>query len=410
MSIYGELNPEPEHRTQFAFKGKREQIVKVNIPNIGYSNQHIDVEIPAGSRDQIIVPDTLKITFNLEVESKGKTRSVVNNVGRALVKKKVLMLGSKEIDTVNQSYIFDTYKDLYLSKQEREEKLLQGIQSATGLKARVGATKADGTALTLTKEENAIKKTVSNRFSIPLDFDFCKHPTYPYGLREGLIARLELNSAEKILLASGDTAATYKISNIALEYDAIFDLDYAAMFENLYSETSIPYTVVHHQALSKKNENWKIDINNLSVRSLQGLLLLLVDKQSDFANENEKFYNPSIKKILTTINGIPHQLYPGGVLSCDIFPEAKKYFYKPDSYVTWGEFLTTKFGLWIDVRSSNDNRLHGSGRTVERSGILLQIERAADASDGDLVCYFFSLEDAVAHLNTSSGEILTIEK
>ena len=78
--------------------------------------------------------------------------------------------------------------------------------------------------------------------------------------------------------------------------------------------------------------------------------------------------------------------------------------------MTWSEFLTTKFGLWIDVRSSNDNQLHGSGRTVERSGILLQIEHAADASDGDLVCYIFSLEDAVAHLNTDGGEILTIEK
>ena len=348
MSIYGELNPETEHRTQFEFKGKREHIVKVNIPNIGYPNQHIDVEIPAGSRDQIIVPDTLKITFNQEVESKDKIRSAVNNVGRALVKKKILMLGSKEIDTVNQSYIYDTYKELYLSKQEREEKLFRGIQSPTGLKARVGATKADGTALTVTKEENAIKKTVSNRFSIPLDFDFFKHPTYPYGLREDLIVRLELNSAEKILLASGDTGATYKISDIALEYNAIFDLDYAAMFENLYSETLIPYTkvtVVHHQALSKKNENWKIDINNLNVRSLQTLLLLFVDKQNDFANENEKFYNPSIKKILTTINGIPHQLYPGGVLSRDISPEVKMYFYKPDSDVTWGEFLTTKFGL-----------------------------------------------------------------
>ena len=146
------------------------------------------------------------------------------------------------------------------------------------------------------------------------------------------------------------------------------------------------------------------------MRSLQGLLLLFVDKQNDFANGNEKFYNPSIKKILTTINGIPHQLYPSGLLSRDIFPKAKKYFYKPDSDVTWDGFLTTKFGLWIDVRSSNDNRLHGSERTVERSGILLQIERAADASDGDLVCYVFLLENAVAHLNTSSGEILAIEK
>ena len=28
---------------------------------------------------------------------------------------------------------------------------------------------------------------------------------------------------------------------------------------------------------------------------------------------------------------------------------------------------------------------------MERSEILLQIERAADVSDGDLVCYIFSL-------------------
>ena len=106
---------------------------------------------------------------------------------------------------------------------------------------------------------------------------------------------------------------------------------------------------------------------------------------------------------------MPHQLYPGGLLSRDIFLEAKKYFYKLDSDVTWSEFLTTKFGLLIDLRSSNHNQLHGSGRTVEK-GILLQIERAAGASHGDLVYYVFSLKDAVAHLNTSSGEILTIKK
>ena len=57
-------------------------------------------------------------------------------------KKKVLLLGSKDIDTINNSDIYDTYKDLYLSEKEREEKLLQGIQSANGLKARVGAKKS----------------------------------------------------------------------------------------------------------------------------------------------------------------------------------------------------------------------------------------------------------------------------
>ena len=139
MSVYGELDPMIEHRTQFAFKGKREHIAKVNMPNIAYPNQHIDIEIPHGSRDHEIIPDTIKITFNLDIKSTDKAHSVVNNVGRTLVKKKVLIIGSKEIDTINNPDIYDTYKDLYLSKKEREKMLLQSIQSVNWLKARLGA-------------------------------------------------------------------------------------------------------------------------------------------------------------------------------------------------------------------------------------------------------------------------------
>ena len=102
------------------------------MPNIAYPKQHIDIEMLHGSRDHVIIPDTVKITFNLDITSTDKARSVVNNIGRALAKKKVLMLGSKDIGTNNNSDIYDTYKDLYLSEKEREEKLLQGIQSAMG--------------------------------------------------------------------------------------------------------------------------------------------------------------------------------------------------------------------------------------------------------------------------------------
>ena len=59
----------------------------------------------------------------------------MNNVGRTLVKKTVLMLDSKDIDTIHNSVIYDIYKDLYMSKKEHEEKLIQGIQPANVLKA-----------------------------------------------------------------------------------------------------------------------------------------------------------------------------------------------------------------------------------------------------------------------------------
>ena len=71
---------------------------------------------------------------------------------------------------------------------------------------------------------------------------------------------------------------------------------------------------------------------------------------------------------------MPHQLYASGLQARDFYPELKKYFYeKKHSNVTWKEFLTTKLRLWIDTWSSIDNTLHGSGRVVENSGILLEL-------------------------------------
>ena len=62
-----------------------------------------------------------------------------------------------------------------------------------------------------------------------------------------------------------------------------------------------------------------------------------------------------------------------------------------------GRFSDEK--IWVMERhtSITDNTLHGSGRAVEKSGILLQIEKAPEASNGDLTCYVFSLKDAVPH-------------
>ena len=78
----------------------------------------------------------------------------------------------------------------------------------------MGAKKADGTALTVTTQENAIKKTLDKRFTIPLDFNFFKHPLYPYGLNEPLFIRIELNSAKNVLLCTEDINAIYKTEDI----------------------------------------------------------------------------------------------------------------------------------------------------------------------------------------------------
>ena len=128
----------------------------------------------------------------------------------------------------------------------------------------MGAKKSDGTALTLTTQENVIKKTYGKRFAIPLDFDFFKHPIYPYGLKEDLTITIKLNFAKEVILYTGDTNAVYKISDIILEYDATFDDLYATCIGKMYIRgMSIPCTKVtsiRYQALSKKTLSGRLTL------------------------------------------------------------------------------------------------------------------------------------------------------
>ena len=117
--------------------------------------------------------------------------------------------------------------------------------------------KTNGTVLTVTTQENAIKKTFDKRFAILLDFDFFKCPVYPYRVKEDLIVRLELNSSGNVILCNGDTLAKYRLSDNSLEYGAISDEPYATTIGGTHTKTtSIPYTKVtsiHYQTLFKKD-------------------------------------------------------------------------------------------------------------------------------------------------------------
>ena len=80
---------------------------------------------------------------------------------------------------------------------------------------------------------------------------------YPYGLKEDFIVRPELNSSEKVTLCTEDTSATYKLSDISLEYDVIFEEPYATTIGLIYAGTTlVPYTKVtsiHYQKKKKKH-------------------------------------------------------------------------------------------------------------------------------------------------------------
>ena len=409
-STYGELDMKGERRIQWAFKGKRAHMVMTNTPATGHPNTTISIEIPRGAPEHVIVPGSLRVTFDLNLTSAKKGRSIVNNVGRALVATKELQAGSKTLEQINNAYIYDVYQDLFIPEvKSKKYRLLKGIQNEPGRKARVGATKDDGTALTVTKEENAIAKTWSNKFCIPLDFEFFNQPIYPYGLEDKLVVRLTLNSAENVILVAGDAKASYTISDICLEYDVINDKAYGeALYEQHREGTNIPYnriTCVHYDELDKKASVWKLPLCSVNARSCRGVLMLFKDDDhgKDFDCKNETFYNPTIKKLMISINGLNHEIYPGGMLPKDFYPEILKYF-DQDSEVTPGEFCTTKFGCWVDMRSSEDNKLHGSGRVVD-NGIQFLIDKVAETS-GKVKCYTFAIRDGVVHIRDNRVELI----
>ena len=163
-------------------------------------------------------------------------------------------------------------------------------------------------------------------------------------------------------------------------------------------------TRLSYQQLSKKDTSWLID-TKVQAKSLQGLLLLFLEDKTDFDNKVESFYNPTIKKVNVTIDGNPHKIFKGLILPRNMYPEICKKFYQNDSDVSFEEYLTTKYGLWIDTRSSVDNKLHGSGRLVN-SGVKLQIDKVGESS-GNLTCYIFAVQDAYVHL--SEGKLEAID-
>ena len=77
MSIYGELYSTQEHRTKLAFEGKKKHIAEVNIPNLGYPIQYINIEMPHDSRYHVIVWNTVKLRLILTRKIQNTKRVVL---------------------------------------------------------------------------------------------------------------------------------------------------------------------------------------------------------------------------------------------------------------------------------------------------------------------------------------------
>ena len=373
----------------------------------------------------MIVPGTARLSFTISLDSTDINRTVVQNLGRAVVKKLTIKISGNEVMSIDDSDLYYIYTDLWRSWTDRASADYQGIDTSLDrntTKLRVGA--ADGNDGV--PEDNAIANAYENRFYIPLDFELLESHM-PY-LQNALQGRLEyeltFNDYSRVIEATADPAASYTIDNISLEYEMVTNPEIARLIRNQYANrVAILYDRVlrlRKVVQNKSDSVWNFNINT-PAKSMKGILILCEEAPTTpYARDSEKFYNPKIDKVELTIEGVPNQLFAQGMRSYQQWDEAKKLFaggskLPPDvSKVArsldlhdmyLGAYLTNKYALWLDLRTTDDNELHGSGRRVENGseGITLQITKTAEAP-GALNVYIFIVMDAQLTINNGNFE------
>ena len=88
MSQYGQkLNPIRRLRTQLGIKCERQSMVVTCNPSTIAKDQIFTIKFPSLGQDDLIVPGTVRLGFNIEIESDNPECYFVNNLGRMIIKK-----------------------------------------------------------------------------------------------------------------------------------------------------------------------------------------------------------------------------------------------------------------------------------------------------------------------------------
>ena len=88
MNYGNKLNPERSLRMARGIKGIRQKIIITANPSEIDQNQLLLVRFPDLGSDDVIISKTVNLSFNVKLDSTAdKNRTLVSNIGRAVVKK-----------------------------------------------------------------------------------------------------------------------------------------------------------------------------------------------------------------------------------------------------------------------------------------------------------------------------------
>ena len=97
MEVGDKLNPQRSYRKGFALKGLRQHIIKTNNPSTIGPGELLTIRFPDLKENQVIIPGTTKLTFNITLAGTDVNRTLVKNLGRNIIRKLVVKLEGNEI-------------------------------------------------------------------------------------------------------------------------------------------------------------------------------------------------------------------------------------------------------------------------------------------------------------------------
>ena len=399
-ALPGKLDPNRVPREPFGIKA-RSLLSRITFtPTEASPNETCMSTYRKLAENIVIVPGSVYLTFDLSVSGHANN-TLVNNVGRNLVKRQRVLFGGEVLQDTLDNDLFLTYHDLFLSSEARDGMLRYGVSSENMRKLRTAA----GDKVTSDARGVAMAALHGTKYCIPLD-----HPIllshgvfYPRGLSHPLKFEITLAPVSDIVVYSDTTKPpSYKITNLELEYRSIssqylanraleaYRVGHAFFYENF----------LRHKTFTINKATESVINEHVSVprRSITGLLFLFTAHFSAGARDSEKFVSPDITSVQINIAGVPNMLYSRGMLPTDLYRSILQRFSVKEK-----DFYTNdKFALWIDLRAHSDNSIHGSGLALRdaQDGVTLEIRRTTGGS-GTITCHIFIVADALMEIANS---------
>ena len=101
------LNPEHSLRTPKGIKGTRQKVIVTHNPSEIDQAQELLVRLSNVGSDDVIILGTANLSFNVELTSAADAnRTLVSNIGRAIIKKLAVKFEGNEIMSVDNFDVF----------------------------------------------------------------------------------------------------------------------------------------------------------------------------------------------------------------------------------------------------------------------------------------------------------------